>query len=74
VRTAYILTLSVSVADLRHALTEIPGASLVRELPPDRVVVVLETLAGYPALSHLPGITAIQEDRPRHLHRHGGPG
>ncbi|MFC6082900.1 hypothetical protein [Sphaerisporangium aureirubrum] len=67
-RTSYILTLSVPAADLRVRLAEIPGAVFVRELPPDRVVVVLESPAGRPALSHLPGVAAVQDDLPRRLH------
>ncbi|MEO3812818.1 hypothetical protein ABGB17_27775 [Sphaerisporangium sp. B11E5] len=67
-KASYILTLSIPVTDFRARLAEVPGAVFVRELPPSRVVVVLESPSAYPALSHLPGVASVQEDRPRPFH------
>ncbi|GAA1262388.1 hypothetical protein GCM10009677_12570 [Sphaerisporangium rubeum] len=67
-KASYIVTLSVPVADFRTRLADVPGAVFVRELPPSRVVVVVPSPSARHGLSRLPGVTAVQEDRPRRPH------
>ncbi|MEU9885842.1 hypothetical protein [Sphaerisporangium sp. NPDC051011] len=68
-RRAYIVGISVPAAEFRARLAEIPGAVLVRELPPARVVVVLPDGAPAKTLASLPGVTSVREDRPERLLR-----
>ncbi|MDH2428506.1 hypothetical protein [Sphaerisporangium sp. TRM90804] len=65
-KAAYIVRISVPAREFRAALAGVPGAALVRELPRDQVVVVLERAAAR-ALACLPGVVAVREDRPEHL-------
>lgn len=58
----FIVTLSVSVETFRTTLAEaVPGARLGRELPHDRMVVILPaTLGG--SLADLPGVDSVAPD------------
>jgi hypothetical protein len=58
----FIVTLSVSVATFRATLAdEVPDASLGRELPHHRVVVILPATLG-PSLAALPGVDSVVPD------------
>ncbi|MBB4704646.1 hypothetical protein [Sphaerisporangium siamense] len=66
-RTAFIVGISIPMPDFRAHLTTVPGAVLIRELPPARVVVVVPSPEAAKALARLDGVTWIREDRPERL-------
>jgi hypothetical protein len=65
----YIVTIEIPAAAFRAHLDAIEGARLIRELPPDRVVVALRSPADRPRLAALPGVTAVLLDRLEHPDR-----
>jgi hypothetical protein len=69
VTAVYIVTVAGAAADLRTHLDAIPGAWLVRELPPRRLVVALRSAADARRLAALPGVEAVVEDRLEHPDR-----
>jgi hypothetical protein len=62
----YIVTIKVPTSSFRGHLDAIEGARLVRQLSPDRVVVVLHSPANRPRLAALPGVEAVVPDRLEH--------
>lgn len=59
----YIVRISGTVAAFRSRLRAVEGATLVRELPPDRVVVTLLADADAPRLAALEGVESVTRDR-----------
>jgi len=59
----YIVRISGTTADFRERLPVIDDAALVRELPPDRVVVTLASSADVPRLTALEGVESVTRDR-----------
>jgi hypothetical protein len=70
VRTpVYIVTIDVPASDFRAHLNAIPGARLVRELPPGRVVVALRSPDDRRQLASLPAVEAVVLDSLEHPDR-----
>jgi hypothetical protein len=65
----YIVTIEIPAAAFRAQLDAIEGARLIRELPPDRVVVALRSPVDRSRLAALPGVTAVLLDRLEHPDR-----
>jgi hypothetical protein len=65
----FIVTIGVEAAAFGRHLEAIEGARLIRELPPDRVVVALRSPADRRRLAALPGVTAVVPDRLEHPDR-----
>lgn len=65
----YIVTIEIPAAAFRAHLDAIEGVRLIRELPPDRVVVALRSPVDRPRLAALPGVTAVLLDRLEHPDR-----
>ena len=63
----YIVRISGTTADFLGRLRTIDGATLVRELPPDRVVVTLPSSADVPRLTALEGVESVTPDRRERL-------
>jgi hypothetical protein len=59
----YIVRISGALADFHEQLGTVDGAALVRELPPDRVVVTLPSTAAEPRLAALDGVESLTRDR-----------
>jgi hypothetical protein len=59
----YIVRITGTVARFRERLRTVDGATLVRELPPDRVVVTLPSTAGESGLAALDGVESLTHDR-----------
>jgi len=64
----YIVTLSTTGQDFRQRLRAIDGATVVRELPHERVVVMLPGPALMPRLAALEGVRTVVPDRLERLH------
>jgi hypothetical protein len=59
----YIVQISVAAVDFRSLLSSVEGATPVRDLPPDRVVVTLLSDADAPRLAALEGVESVTRDR-----------
>jgi hypothetical protein len=59
----YIVQISGTVADFHSLLRTVEGATLVRDLPPDRAVVTLLSDADVPRLATLSGVESLTADR-----------
>jgi hypothetical protein len=59
----YIVRISGTVAAFRSLLGAVEGATLVRELPPDRVVVTLLADTDASRLAALDGVESVTRDR-----------
>lgn len=60
---AYIVRISGTAAAFRSLLGSVEGATFVRDLPPDRVVVTLRTPADVRRLAALDGVESVTRDR-----------
>jgi hypothetical protein len=65
----YIVTTGVAAPEFGASLAAIPGARLVRALPPRRFVVVLRDHADRHRLAALPGVEAVALDALQHPDR-----
>ncbi|MBI1376744.1 MAG: hypothetical protein GC157_04575 [Frankiales bacterium] len=61
-----IATLAVPVEDAAAVVARVPGARLVRELPPGRVVVVLHDASDAGLLAAQPEVVSVVPDRLEH--------
>lgn len=61
-----IATLAVPVEDVAAVVARVPGARLVRELPPGRVVVVLLDASDAGLLAAQPEVASVVPDRLEH--------
>jgi hypothetical protein len=59
----YIVRIAEPPARFRERLRTVEGATFVRELPPDRVVVTLSSDEAEPRLAALDGVESLTRDR-----------
>lgn len=64
-----LVRVSLPIEEFREELQEIPGATLVREFAPGRLVVRLPAEAAVERLAALRGVEAVAPDRLEHPDR-----